>query len=94
LLEDNYTKSELNVEDLGKNMGLSRSQLYRKTKALTNYSPNELLRIVRLQKALELINTSELSVSEIAYRVGFTSPSYFAKCFKDHYNQSPTDLRE
>ena len=94
LLEDNYTESELNVEDLGKNMGLSRSQLYRKTKALTNYSPNELLRIVRLQKALELINTSELSVSEIAYRVGFTSPSYFAKCFKDHYNQSPTDLRE
>lgn len=94
LLEDNYTESELNVEDLGKNMGLSRSQLYRKTKALTNYSPNELLRIVRLQKAMELINTSELSVSEIAYRVGFTSPSYFAKCFKDHYNQSPTDLRE
>ena len=94
LLEDNYTESELNVEDLGRSMGLSRSQLYRKIKALTNYSPNELLRIMRLQKASELINTSELSVSEIAYKVGFTSPSYFAKCFKDFYNQSPTTLRE
>lgn len=94
LLEDNYTESELNVEDLGRSMGLSRSQLYRKTKALTNYSPNELLRIVRLQKAMELINTSELSVSEIAYRVGFTSPSYFAKCFKDYYDKSPTDYQK
>jgi DNA-binding response OmpR family regulator/nitrogen-specific signal transduction histidine kinase len=94
LLEDNYTESELNVEDLGKNMGLSRSQLYRKTKALTHYSPNELLRIVRLQKAMELINTLELSVSEIAYRVGFTSPSYFAKCFKDYYDKSPTDYQK
>ncbi len=94
LLEDNYTESDLNVEDLGRNMGLSRSQLYRKTKALTNYSPNELLRIMRLQKALELINTSELSVSEIAYSVGFTSPSYFAKCFKDYYDQSPTDYQK
>lgn len=94
LLEDNYTESELNVEDLGRNMGLSRSQLYRKTKALTNYSPNELLRIMRLQKAQELINTSELSVSEIAYRVGFTSPSYFAKCFKDYYDKSPTDYQK
>jgi AraC-like DNA-binding protein len=75
-------------------MGLSRSQLYRKTKALTHYSPNELLRIVRLQKAMELINTLELSVSEIAYRVGFTSPSYFAKCFKDYYDKSPTDYQK
>lgn len=93
LLHDNYTESELNVEELGREMGLSRSQLYRKIKALTNYSPNELLRIVRLQKSLELINTSELSVSEIAYRVGFTSPSYFAKCFKDYYDKSPTDYQ-
>lgn len=93
LLHDNYTESELNVEELGREMGLSRSQLYRKIKALTNYSPNELLRMVRLQKSLELINTSELSVSEIAYRVGFTSPSYFAKCFKDYYDKSPTDYQ-
>jgi AraC-like DNA-binding protein len=80
------------VEDLGQQIGLSRTQLYRKLKSLTGYSPNELLRIIRLKRAYHLLSTTELSVSEVTYDVGFTSPSYFAKCFKDYYNESPTDF--
>lgn len=77
LIEENLADSELSVEDLGSKMGLSRVQLYRKIKALTNYSPNELVRIARLKKAASLLASSEKTISEITYEVGFTSPSYF-----------------
>ena len=92
LLEENLTDSELSVEDLGSKMGLSRVQLYRKIKALTNYSPNELLRIARLKKAASLLASSEKTISEITYEVGFTSPSYFTKCYKEYFGESPTDF--
>jgi DNA-binding response OmpR family regulator len=91
-LEAKMGNSALNVEDLGKEMNLSRVQLYRKVKALTNTSPNELLRRCRLQKGAALLTSSGLSISEICYEVGFTSPSYFAKCYKDEYGESPTDF--
>jgi signal transduction histidine kinase/DNA-binding response OmpR family regulator len=91
LIEEKLSDTALNVEDLGQDVGLSRSQLYRKVKSLTGYSPNELLRLIRLKKAHTLLSSSELNVSEIAYDTGFTSSSYFSKCFKDHYKESPTD---
>ena len=77
LIEENMSDSELSVEELGSKMGMSRVQLYRKIKALTNYSPVELLRIARLKKAASLLASSEKTISEITYEVGFTSPSYF-----------------
>ncbi len=92
LIEQKMGDSELNVEDLGREMGFSRVQLYRKIKSLTNYAPNELLRIARLKRAASLLASSELTVAEIAYEVGFTSPSYFAKCYKDQFGESPTDF--
>lgn len=92
LIEAKMGDSGLNVEDLGKDMGLSRVQLYRKIKSLTNYSPNELLRIARLKKAASLLASSDMTVAEIGYEVGFSSPSYFAKCYKEHFGESPTDL--
>lgn len=92
LIEENLADSELSVEDLGGKMGLSRVQLYRKIKALTNYSPNELVRIARLKKAASLLASSEKTISEITYEVGFTSPSYFTKCYKDYFGESPTDF--
>ena len=73
-------------------MGSSRVQLYRKIKALTNYSPNELVRIARLKKAASLLASSEKTISEITYEVGFTSPSYFTKCYKEYFGESPTDF--
>ena len=92
LIDAKMGDSGLNVEDLGKEMGLSRVQLYRKIKSLTNYSPNELLRIARLKKAASLLASSDMTVAEIGYEVGFSSPSYFAKCYKEQFGESPTDL--
>ena len=92
LIDAKMGDSGLNVEDLGKEMGLSRVQLYRKIKSLTNYSPNELLRIARLKKATSLLASSDMTVAEIGYEVGFSSPSYFAKCYKEQFGESPTDL--
>ena len=92
LIEENMGDSELNVEDLGREMGLSRVQLYRKIKSLTNYAPNELLRMSRLKRAASLLASSGMTVAEIAYEVGFTSPSYFTKCYKEQFGESPTEF--
>lgn len=92
LIEQKMGESELNVEDLGKEMGLSRVQLYRKIKSLTNYAPNELLRIARLKKAASLLASSSMTVAEIGYEVGFSSPSYFTKCYKEQFGESPTEF--
>ena len=90
LIEEQMSDPNLSVEQLGSDMGLSRVQLYRKIKSLTNYSPVELLRIARLKRAASLLASTEKSVSEIAYEVGFTSPSYFSKCYKEYFGEDPT----
>lgn len=92
LLEENLSNADLSVEELGEKMGLSRTQLYRKIKALTNYSPVELLRIARLKRAQELLSRTEKAISEVAYLVGFSSPSYFTRSYKDYYGESPGDF--
>ena len=91
-VEKNMADSDLSVETIGAELGLSRVQLYRKVKALTGQSPVELLRTARLQKGRELLQTTDKNVSEVAYEVGFTAPSYFTKCFKDEFGISPSDL--
>lgn len=82
---------DLNVDNISIHIGLSKSQLYRKVKSLTNYAPNELMRIIRLKYAKKLLSSTNKSVSEVAYDSGFSSPSYFTKCFKEFYEESPTD---
>lgn len=85
---------ELSVDAVAAEMGLGRSQLYRKIKALTNYSPVELMRTLRLRHARTLLTSTDKTISEIAYEVGFSSPAYFTKCYKDAYGETPTDLRD
>jgi signal transduction histidine kinase/DNA-binding response OmpR family regulator len=92
IIQQNLHDSDLNVEQIGEEIGLSRVQLYRKVKALTGQSPVELLRTARLQRGRKLLETTDQTVSEVAYAVGFTSPSYFTKCFKDEFNVSPSEL--
>ena len=92
-IQENLGDSDFSVERLGEEIGLSRVQLYRKVKALTGQTPVELLRKARLTKARQLLEKTEKSVSEIAYEVGFTSPSYFNKCFKDEFYINPSSLR-
>lgn len=92
LIEEKMSNSDLSVEDLGAELGLGRVQLYRKTKSLTGYAPNELLRIARLKKAASLLASSEKTVAEITYEVGFSSPSYFTRCYKDYFGESPSEF--
>lgn len=94
ILQQNLHDSELNVERIGEKMGMSRVQLYRKVKSLTGMTPVELLRKYRLSRGRQLLETTDLSISEIAYDVGFTAPSYFAKCFKDEFGISPGEVRQ
>lgn len=84
----------LKMEDLGDEMGLGRVQLYRKVKAITGLTPVELLRKMRLQQAYVLLGNTTKSVAEIAYEVGFNTPGYFSKCFKEQYGKLPMDLRD
>ena len=84
---------DLNVEQLGSELGLSRVQLYRKVKALTGYSPVELIRITRLKAADNLLKTTDKTVAEIAYAVGFATPSYFSKCYKELFGRQPGEVR-
>ncbi len=93
-VEAHLADSELSVETIGQELGLSRVQLYRKIKALTGSTPIDLLRKARLAHARQLLSDASLSVSEIAYQSGFTSPSYFTKCFKDEYGMVPGDMRK
>lgn len=87
-------EAELSVDALAAEMDLGRSQLYRKIKALTNYSPVELMRSLRLRQARSLLTSTDRTISEIAYEVGFSSPAYFTKCYKDAYGETPTELRD
>ena len=94
VVERRLDDSDVSVEDLAADMNLSRVQLYRKVKAVTGSSPVELLRTARLNRAYQLLITTDKSVSEIAYDVGFTAPSYFTKCFKETYGMLPGDARK
>ncbi len=95
IVQEQIADNNLSVETIGGQMGLSRVQLYRKVKSLTNYSPVELIRIIRLKKAQMLLSTEKkLTVAEVSYRVGFSSPSYFTKCYKEYFNASPTATQE
>lgn len=87
----NISDSDLNVETISAEMNLSRVQLYRKVKAMTGATPVELIRLSRLHRAEELLRESGKTVSEVAYEVGFSSPSYFIKCYKDHFGHTPND---
>lgn len=92
IIQKNLSNSEFGVENMGQQIGLSRVQLYRKVKAMTGSSVVDLLRKARLAKARRLLETRSMSVSEVAYEVGFSAPSYFTKCFKEEYGMLPGDV--
>ena len=88
----NISNSDLSVEDIGEGLCMSRVQLYRKTKALLGLSPVELLRKTRLTEAHRMLKNKSGSISEIAYYVGFSTPSYFTNCFKAEFGMLPGDV--
>jgi len=92
-IETNIENTELSVDMLAHNMNLSRSQVYRKIKALTDFTANEFIRQIRLKKSLKLLSEGNLNISEIAYSVGFSSQSYFTRSFKEYYGKSPSEMK-
>jgi AraC-like DNA-binding protein len=86
--------SEFDLDAFSGEIGMSRANLYRKIKALTNFAPNEFLKNYRLRAALQLLMENKYSVSEIAYMVGFGTPAYFSSCFKKTYQLSPSEYLE
>ncbi len=93
IIQQRMSDSDLSVDDIGNLIGLSRAQLYRKVKAMTGLSIVELLRKARLSKAHSMLEAHSMSISEVAYRVGFSAPSYFTKCFKEEYGMLPGDVK-
>jgi AraC-like DNA-binding protein len=89
-VEDNIAEADFSVEDLSHELGMSRVHLYKKLLALTGKAPLEFIRTIRLQRAAQLLEKSQLSISEVAYKVGFNSPKYFAKYFKDEFGMLPS----
>lgn len=92
-IEAVYADPEYNVEKLSETLGLSRGHLHRKIKELTGTAPVEFLRTYRLNKATQLLRQNAYTVSEVAYRIGFSSPAYFSKCFKAVYGVTPTEYQ-
>lgn len=92
-IEEHYDNSELSVEEIGKELGLSRVQLYRKVKALLGMSVNEYIQQLRLNKAKFLLRRDDFTVADVAYKVGFSSPTYFSTAFKGKYKQTPMEYK-
>ncbi|MBQ9678111.1 MAG: substrate-binding domain-containing protein [Prevotella sp.] len=93
-VQEQMSDSDFSVEELAAQMGVSRVQLYRKVKAQTGRTPVDIIRLSRLNRSKVLLQTTDLSVSEVAYQVGFTAPSYFTKCFKEEFGMLPGDTRK
>lgn len=93
-INKHLSDSELSIEMLSGELGLSRAQLFRKVKAKLGVSPVDLIRQIRMQKAQQMFKRTDLSVSEVAYSVGFSSSSYFSKCYKDYFGVAPKQLRQ
>ncbi|MCL5245520.1 response regulator [Cellulophaga sp. 20_2_10] len=89
---ENISNSSLSVEELANELNLSKSQSYRKIKSLTGQTPNELLRRIRLERAYQILETGSAFISEVGFKVGFSSASYFTKCFKAHFGKLPTEV--
>ena len=90
-IEENIENSELTIDDMATHMLIGRTTLYNKIKSLTGKSPVELIKEYRLTKSEMLLRTGQFAVSEVAYKVGFSDPGYFSRCFKEQYKSSPVE---
>ncbi len=91
IIEENISNADFNVAMLAQQMGVSRSSLFAKVKGITDATPNEMLQVVRLRKAAELLLEADMRVNEVCYKVGFNNPSYFTKCFQKQFGVTPTE---
>jgi len=92
LVELNMSNSDYSVDELSKSLEISRGHLYRKINSITGKSPSEFIKSMRLKRAVQLLRSSDLNISEVAYKVGFSDPKYFSKCFKKEFNMLPSNF--
>ncbi len=92
IAEENMTNANFSVDEFARLAGYGRTIFFKKIKGITGHSPNEYMRIVRMKKALELIQTGQFTVSEVSYKVGMTDPFYFSRCFKTQFGVSPSSF--
>ncbi|MDW5290294.1 two-component regulator propeller domain-containing protein [Formosa sp. PL04] len=92
IVEENMSDSNFSVDDLSQALEMSRGHLYRKINSITGNSPSEFIKSMRLKRAVQLLKMNKLTVSEIAYKVGFSNPKYFSKCFKAEFNILPSQF--
>ena len=91
VIEDNISNSDLSVAFLAEELGISRSGLFAKIKAIADITPNEMIQIIRLKRAAALLREGKYLISEVGYNVGFSNPSYFSKCFLKQFGVRPVD---
>ena len=91
LVKENIANPDLNIEDMSSELGMSRVHLYRKLKALTNQTPSEFVRTIRLKQAAYLLSQNKINIFEVAFAVGFSSHQYFTNCFQNYFNMSPSE---
>jgi DNA-binding response OmpR family regulator len=92
IIEKHISEENFTIEEFESEIAMSKSQIYRKLKALTGKSPSRFVRSVRLSKARKMILEKQTTISEIAYSTGFGSPAYFTRCFKEEYGYSPSEI--
>jgi AraC-like DNA-binding protein len=90
-INHHLSESEFNIERLSEGIGMSRSQLYRKTLAVTGYTPVEFLRNIKLKHAANMFKEKHHNIAQVAYHVGFSNPAYFSVCFKELFGLSPSE---
>jgi signal transduction histidine kinase/ligand-binding sensor domain-containing protein/DNA-binding response OmpR family regulator len=93
VIEENLNESDFNIDTIANTIGLSRSAFFKKLKSLTGFAPVDLVKEIRLNRAVELIKNTDMNISEIAFDVGFKDSGYFSKCFRKKYNQTPKDYQ-
>lgn len=94
LIAEHLNDSDFGVDQMAEKIGMSRAQLYRKVKAITGFTPLDLIRNTRLRQAQQLLAKGDMTVAQVAYSVGFTAPSYFTKCYKEYFGETPTELNK
>ena len=92
LIENNFDNTDLSPDFLAQELCMSRSGLFAKIRALTDSTPGEMIQLTRLKKAAQLLREGNMRISEICYQVGFSSPSYFAKCFTAQFGVKPSEF--
>lgn len=94
IILENLLNSDFNIDSLSRLMYMSRSNLHKRVKGITGMTPNDYIRLIRLNRAAELLSTGKYQVVEVCYRVGFNTPSYFSKCFNEHFGMLPKEFME